>query len=264
MSKSASGLMSVFERRVFLWLSIKAELKASCYAGSWLGSSWWLLEPLLLMFVYVFVVEILRGDNPVPYGALFIYSTVLPYRWFSMALGRSTTVLIGSAGLMKQVPFPKLALPLATVLANTIHFLFGCVILFVMMLIYRVEITAQILWFPAIVCIQLLLTLGISLFLAAGTVFVRDIQGVVPFVLRLLLFVSPIFYDISEVPEAWRTPYLFVNPLAALLGSYKNILLYGAAPLFGPLLWCLVLGGGLVMGGSRLFNRYNKTFTRWI
>ena len=262
LSTTISSFKDVWRRRTFLWLSVKAELKASCFAGSWFSVSWWLLEPLLLMFVYLLVIEVLKGGQ-IQYGALFIYSAVLPYRWFCTAMSRSSSVLIASAGLIKHAHFPKVIMPLATVLANTIHFFFGCVILVVLLFLYKVDLTIWMLFFPLIVLVQFALTLGVGMFLAAATVFVRDVQGVVPFVLRLLLFSSPIFYNLDAVPERWRS-LVMLNPLTPLITSYKNVLLYQRAPLFLPLLCVLGAAIVLMVAGLLVYTRIDKKFAHWI
>lgn len=246
-----------------MWLSIRAEMKAACYAGSWLGSGWWLLEPLLLMFVYLFVVQVLRGSQSSPFGALFIFCGVLPYRWFAMTMSRSMGCILYEGNLIKQVPFPKMMLPIATVVANTLHFLFGCVILVGMLFIYRVPMSPFVLWFPFIVMIQFFISLAFALFLACATVFVRDVQGVVPFLLRTLLFVSPILYDLEDVPKNMQALCMF-NPLTSVVTSYKNVLLYQRPPLLAPLSIVLAVSLLLIVGGVLLNVRLDKIYARWL
>ncbi len=253
----------MWSKRHFMWLSIRAEMKAACYAGSWLGSGWWLLEPLLLMFVYLFVVQVLRGDKSSPFGALFIFCGVLPYRWFAMTMSRSMGCILTGGNLIKQVPFPKMMLPIAATIANTLHFLFGCVILVVMLFLYKVPLSPLVLWFPFIVLVQFVMSLAFALFLASATVFVRDVQGVVPFLLRTLLFVSPILYNLEDVPKEMQGLYMF-NPLTSVVTSYKYVLLYQRPPLLGPLLIVLAVSLLLIAGGVLLTVRLDKIYARWL
>jgi len=238
-------------------------MKAACYAGSWIGSGWWLLEPLLLMFVYWFVVQVLRGDQSSRFGALFIFCGVLPYRWFAMTMSRSMGCILYEGNLIKQVPFPKMMLPMAATIANTLHFLFGCLILLAMLFVYKAPLSPLVLWFPFIVMVQFLMSLGFAFFLAAGTVFVRDVQGVVPFLLRTLLFVSPILYDLNDVPENMRMLFM-LNPLAPIVMSYKNVLLYQSPPFIGPLAIILAISLLLIAGGILINVRLNKIYARWL
>jgi ABC-type polysaccharide/polyol phosphate export permease len=132
-----------------------------------------------------------------------------------------------------------------------------------MLFLYKVPLSPLVLWFPFIVLVQFVMSLAFALFLASATVFVRDVQGIVPFLLRTLLFVSPILYNLEDVPKEMQGLYMF-NPLTSVVTSYKYVLLYQRPPLLGPLLIVLAVSLLLIAGGVLLTVRLDKIYARWL
>ncbi|MGE3842027.1 MAG: ABC transporter permease [Vicinamibacterales bacterium] len=242
---------------------VARELKAR-YRGSVLGFFWSFINPLLLLLIYSFVFSVvLPGTRPStlePY-ALFMFCGILPWTWFSSSLSEAAGSLISSGNLIKKVLFPAEILPIVSVLANMIHFLFGLPILAIFLLFYRVPLSAvELLWFPVIVAVQLVLTFGLSLLLSALTVHFRDIRDILANVLTFWFFATPIIYPMSEAPSFSRT-LLNVNPFTHLAISYQEVLFYPGP--FGHWRWLAVLSCAAVAAfftGYFLFDRLRDSF----
>lgn len=242
---------------------VARELKAR-YRGSVLGFFWSFINPLFLLLIYTFVFSVvLPGTRPgtiEPY-ALFMFCGILPWTWFSSSLAESAGCLIASGNLIKKVLFPAEILPVVTVLANMVHFFFGLPILAIFLLYYRVPVQLpEVLWFPVIVLVQLLLTSGLALVLSALTVHFRDIRDILSNVLTFWFFATPIIYPMSEAPSFGRT-LLNLNPFTHLAVSYQEVLFYPGP--FGHWRWLLALGvASLVvfLAGYFLFDRLRDSF----
>jgi lipopolysaccharide transport system permease protein len=205
---------------------VARELKAR-YRGSVLGFFWSFVNPLLLLLIYTFVFTIAmpgaRGESIEPYG-LFLFCGILPWTWFSSSLLESSNVLIAGGNLIRKVVFPAEVLPIVTVLAGLAHFAFGLPILAAFLVYYRVPIVAlDLLWFPVVVLVQLVLTLGLALLVSALTVHYRDVRDLLQNLLTVWFFATPIIYPLWNAPERWRR-LLELNPFTHLAVAYQEIL----------------------------------------
>ncbi len=246
---------------------VARELKAR-YRGSVLGFFWSFINPLLLLGIYSFVFAVvLPGTHPPetePY-ALFMFCGILPWTWFSSSLSESANVLIGHGNLIKKVLFPAEILPIVTVLANMVHFFLGLPILLGFLIYYWRPITfGEILWFPVVVLVQALFTIGMALILSALTVHFRDIKDLLSNLLTFWFFATPIIYPMSQaVGEApgLAKNLLDLNPFTHLAISYQEILFYPGP--FGHRNWLLALGAAsvvLFLVGYFLFDRLRDSF----
>jgi lipopolysaccharide transport system permease protein len=220
------NLQQLFRYRALIQSLVARDLKAR-YRGSVLGFFWSFINPLLLLLVYTFVFTVVmpgaRGGGLEPY-ALFMFCGILPWAWFSSSLLESSNVLIAGGNLIKKVLFPAEVLPIVTVLAGLAHFALGLPILAAFLLYYRTPVVAaDLLWFPMVVFIQLILTVGIALFVSALTVHFRDLRDLLQNLLTLWFFATPIIYPIEQVPARIR-PWLEVNPFTHLAVAYQEVL----------------------------------------
>src|SRR5215831_680497 len=202
------------------------DLKAR-YRGSVLGFFWSFVNPLLLLLIYSFVFTVvLPGTHPKeiePY-ALFMFCGILPWTWFSSSLLESANVLVAGGNLIKKVLFPAEVLPIVTVLAGLVNFCLGLPILVAFLIYYHVPVEpTDLLWFPVIVAIQLLLTLGLALLVSSLTVHFRDVRDLLQNLLTLWFFATPIIYPISQVPPRVRQ-LLNLNPFTHLAVAYQEVL----------------------------------------
>jgi lipopolysaccharide transport system permease protein len=257
-----SNLSSLLRYRGLIQSLVARELKAR-YRGSVLGAVWSFINPLLLLSIYSFVfTTIMRTDDPRtrPY-AVFMFCGLLPWTWFAASLSEATSSLITGGNLIKKVLFPAEVLPIVSVLANMVHFLLGLVILAVFMAGFaHAPNVAALPWFPVVVLVQLVFTIGLSLVLSSLAVHFRDIRDLVANVLTLWFFATPIIYPYF-MPGVGRFLWLFrLNPFYHLAVSYQEILFFDH---FGHARSLLVLGAAsivLFLAGFWLFDRLRDSF----
>src|SRR6185436_7685173 len=164
----------------------------------------------------------------------------LPWTWFSTSLLESCGILISGGNLIKKVLFPAESLPIVTVLANMVHFFFGLPILIAFLLYFSAPITAvELLWFPVVVIVQAVFTLGCALILSALTVHFRDIRDILGHILTIWFFATPVVYSYQFAPEMARR-FMNFNPFAHLAISYQEILFFPGP--FGHWRWLIALG----------------------
>ncbi|HSL22609.1 MAG TPA: ABC transporter permease [Vicinamibacterales bacterium] len=241
---------------------VARELKAR-YRGSLLGFFWSFINPLLLLLIYSFVFTFVipaRSPGHEPY-ALFMFCGILPWTWFSTSLLESSNVLISGGNLIKKVLFPAEILPIVSVLANMVHFFFGLPILAAFLLYYQAPLgLAELAWFPLVIFVQLVFTLGLALVLSALTVHFRDLRDILSNVLTFWFFATPIIYPMLLAPPTARRLLNF-NPFTHLAISYQEILFYEGP--FGHWKWLLALmvaSLALFLFGYFVFDRLRDSF----
>ena len=260
------NLARLFRYRTLIQSLVARELKAR-YRGSVLGFFWSFVNPLLLLLIYSFVFTVVLPSRVAPDlqpYALFMFCGILPWTWFSSSLLESSNVLIAGGNLIKKVLFPAEVLPIVTVVANMVHFFLGLPILAAFLLYYRHAPigVAEIAWFPVVILVQLLLTLGLALVVSALTVHFRDIKDLLSNLLTFWFFATPIIYPMSlmtEYPLSYRL--LNLNPFTHLAVSYQEILFYPGP--FGHWRWLLALGAAsmaLFLAGYFVFDRLRDSF----
>ena len=258
------NLRQLVRYRALIQSLVTRELKAR-YRGSVLGFFWSFINPLLLLVVYSFVFTVvLPGTHPPelePY-ALFMFCGILPWTWFSSSLTEASNSLMAGGNLIKKVLFPAEILPIVAVLSNMMHFFFGLPILLVFLAWFRPTITlVEVLWFPVVVAVQLLFTLGLGLLLAALTVHFRDIKDILSNLLTLWFFATPIIYPMHLAPGTISKAVLNANPFAHFAVSYQEILFYNGP--FGHWRWLLAVAAAsllLFLFGYFLFDRLRDSF----
>jgi lipopolysaccharide transport system permease protein len=223
-----SNLRTLLRYRGLIQTLVARDLKAR-YRGSVLGFFWSFINPLLLLVVYTFVFTVVmptqHPEDIRPY-ALFFFCGILPWTWFSSSLSESANVLISGGNLIKKVLFPAEVLPIVSVLANMMHFFLGLPILVAFLVYYQRPLDPiELLWFPAIVFVQLVFTIGLALLLSALTVHFRDIKDILGNLLTLWFFSTPIIYSMQMAPENYRW-VLNLNPMTHLAISYQEVLFH--------------------------------------
>jgi ABC-type polysaccharide/polyol phosphate export permease len=256
-------LQQLARYRALIQSLVARELKAR-YRGSVLGFFWSFVNPLLLLSIYSFVFTVAlpgaRAAGVEPYG-LFLFCGILPWTWFSSSLLESSTVLIAGSNLIKKVVFPAEVLPIVTVLAGMVHFALGLPILGLFLAYYRTAVAPlDLAWLPVVVAVQLLLTTGLALLVAALTVHFRDVRDLLQNLLTVWFFATPIIYPLSNAPAQWRR-VLELNPFTHLAVAYQEVL-FRPGPFTG---WPRLAGVGAVslvvfMFGYWVFDRLRDTF----
>ena len=240
---------------------VARELKAR-YRGSVLGFFWSFINPLLLLTVYSLVFRhILTPDRAVPNYAVFMFCGILPWTWFASSILESAGVLIAGGNLIKKVLFPAEVLPIVTVLANMVHFCLGLPILFGFILYSGMPLhLTELAWFPVVVLVQLIVTLGFALIVSALPVHIRDLRDILSNLMTFWFFATPIIYSYKSLPEE-VIRWVKLNPFTRLAIAYQEILYFDGPVGSGP--WILVLGAISIvffLFGYFVFDRLRDTF----
>jgi lipopolysaccharide transport system permease protein len=238
-----------------VWRDIKVRYKQTA-----LGAAWAVLQPLLTMIVLtVFFGRLAKiPSNGVPYP-LFAYTALLPWQLFAFALTESANSLVGNQRLITKVYFPRLIVPLASVLAGLVDFGISFVVLLILMSYYRIVPTATIVVLPLFIILAVATALSVGLWLSALNVQFRDVRYTIPFLTQFWLFATPVAYPSSLVPERWRVWY-GLNPMTGVVEGFRWALL-GKARSPGTSLWVSVLVVVLLLvGGLAYFRRMESTF----
>jgi lipopolysaccharide transport system permease protein len=256
-------LRSVWQNRRLIQTMVRRDI-LSRYRGSFGGTLWSILNPLLLMSTYFFVFGIvftphLSGDSSRTGYVLYFLAGMLPWMAFAEAVGRSPYVIVEHRNFVKKLLFPLETLPVNLVISGVVTEIIGLVIFLVGLLLIRKSIPWTVVWLPALLLPQLLLTAGLCWFLAALGVFVRDLGQIIGFILTLWLYLTPIFYAETQVPAA-AAGLLSVNPMWALVRGYRSIFLESRAP-DAMSLGALWLGSVVVaLAGYAWFHRLRRSF----
>jgi homopolymeric O-antigen transport system permease protein len=257
------NLRQLIRYRGLIQSLVARDVKAR-YRGSVLGFFWSFINPLMLLLVYTFVFSVVlpnRGKMQ-PYS-IFLFCGILPWTWFSSSVLESSGVLISGGNLIKKVLFPAEVLPIVTVLSNMVHFLFGLPILFAFMAWNRVVPDLWDLpWFPVLLLVQLVFTVGVALIVSSLTVHFRDIKDILGNLMTFWFFATPIIYDMSLFDNMPLGKTLInLNPFTHLAVSYQELLFYPGP--FGHWKWLVALGVasvGLFLFGYFLFDRLRDSF----
>jgi lipopolysaccharide transport system permease protein len=255
----AFKLRELWEYRELLYFFVWRDLKVR-YKQTLLGASWAIIQPFLTMVVFSLFFGRLAGipSDGVPYP-IFSFAALVPWTFFANGLTQGSNSLVGSAHLIKKVYFPRLALPIATIVAGIVDFGLAFLVLMGMMVYYGMVPTANVVWLPLFLLLAFATSLGVSLWLSAANVLFRDVRYLVPFLTQLWLFMTPIAYPSSLLPEPWRTLY-GINPMAGVVEGFRWALL-GSTSAPGPMIAVsVVIALFLVASGAYYFRRMEKTF----
>jgi len=239
------------------WRDVKVRYKQTL-----IGVAWVVLRPLLIMAVLTVVfhhIASLGKDSPVPY-ALLVFTGLLPWQFFSAAFADSGNSLVGNAQMISKVYFPRIIIPISSVLAGLVDFLVTLLLLIPLMAWFGHWPGWQMLLLPAFLILGVLITLGAGIGLAALNVRYRDVRFVIPFVVQIGLYLSPVGFSAAEIPDKWR--WLFdLNPIVGIIEGFRWCLLGGVYPISGgALLSSLMFAVVLLLFGIRYFRRVEKTF----
>lgn len=198
------------------------------YRSSVLGFAWCLLNPLLMMTVFTVVFTVLLTSNTIDKFPVFILTGILAWNLHTTALTGAMNSVVGQAALVQKVYFPREVLPISAVLSNTVNFLLSLVVLFVMVWVYQVELSATLLFLPVVILVQVIFTCGVGLLLSAVNVFYRDVASIMETLMLAWFFLTPIFYRIEDVFPTYSRLMYILNPPASFIAAYRDILYYGS------------------------------------
>ncbi len=291
-----NAITDVWSRRRLINYMVRADVKKRG-VNTVLGNIWWVLDPLITMLIYVLVMTVIF-QRSTPDFPLFLLSAMVPFKWFTATVGASNTAVVGKEGLIKQVLFPRIILPVTLSLSQIVGFLFGmAVLIFVWFFAYNDHVTWQVVWVPLIAVVQFTFTLGFTFMLSAITVFYRDVGIVVGHFMRLLFWISPILWSFMEVagrgqrlqiglegvdrflglPKDTLFTIISYNPMSLLMEAYRKVL-YGrlymdrltdqldwkeaTLPNFTMLAVIFVTGVIIIIIGTLIFKRLEPAFAK--
>jgi lipopolysaccharide transport system permease protein len=237
------------------WGNVKIRYKQTV-----LGAAWAIIQPFMTMVVFsLFFGKLAKvpSDN-IPYP-IFSFTALVPWTFFSNSLRLASNSLIGSAHLITKVYFPRLAIPIATVLSGVVDFVIAFGMLLIMILYYGITPDDRIVWLPLFFLLALISSLGASLWLSALSVEYRDVQHIMPFVLQFWLFATPIAYSSSLLSGRWRTLY-GLNPMVGVVEGFRWALL-GTHTAPGPIIVISSVAALITLiTGAFYFRRMERTF----
>ncbi|WP_026691453.1 ABC transporter permease [Alteribacter aurantiacus] len=245
----------LIKRKDLLFYLVKSGLKAE-NRNSYLGYFWWLLDPLLNVLVYFFLIAIVlgRGGDDKAQFAVFLVIGLVAWRWMNTTVNTSAKSIMKYSSIINQVYLPKSIFPLSMTFTQGFNFVFGLVVVAIFLAVFGVMPGWQVIYLPLIILIQLLFLLAISLFVAYICVFIRDIDNILSHVLRVFFYASPIIWEGGRLPPEYSW-IVAINPVAIIIDSYRAVLMYQTNPQF---LGLTVISLASIVVIALLVNHYSK------
>ena len=251
-------LSELWSYRELLWVMMLRDIKVR-YKQTVLGVAWAIIQPLMTMIIFSLIFGRLANipSDGIPYP-VFVFAGLLSWTFFSSAITSCSNSLVGAAGMINKVYFPRLIIPIASIGVSAVDFFIATGVFLLLMLVYSVPFNWQILWVPGFLLGLFVTALGLGLWLAAITVLYRDFRYIVPFMLQLWMFVTPVIYPLSFIPDEWRW-LIYANPIigwvngmrAAFLGLPIDWVACGISTVFAALLLFI---------GFAYFSKVDKHF----
>jgi lipopolysaccharide transport system permease protein len=200
----------------FAWREIKVRYRQAAF-----GVAWAVIQPLFSMIIFTLLFSKLAHvpSEGIPYP-IFCYSALVPWTYFSTVLGLASNSLVNNDSLLTKVYFPRVLLPAGTALAGLVDLVIGSFLLVGLMLYYHVQTSWALLFGPLVIVVTMLMTLGVSMVMAAANVRYRDVRHLVPFLIQIWMFATPIIYPVSMIPQRIR-PILALNPCWGMVNAFR-------------------------------------------
>jgi len=252
-------LISLYRSWELLYFLVWRDVKVR-YKQTFLGVAWAVLQPVITMLLFTAVFGRLAGldSNGIPYP-VFALIALVPWMYFSQAVGRASTSVVNNAGLVTKVYFPRLAIPISAVLAPLVDLIAGLGIVVVLLAWYRIVPGWSVVALPFLVLLCAGTALAVSLWMCALCVKYRDVGIVVPFLLQCWLWVSPVAYSLNAVPAKWRLLY-GLNPMVGVIEGFRWAFAGTAAPDMTLIAASSLVVVLLLVGGTVYFKHTEQTF----
>jgi ABC-type polysaccharide/polyol phosphate export permease len=263
------SLVELYHYRELLRNLVARDLKVR-YKNSVLGFLWSLINPLLMMLVFTVVFTIMMPSSALEHFSAFVLIGLLPWNWFSSSITGGLDSVVGHADLVRKVYFPHEVLPISVVLSNLVNFVLALLVLFPLLLFSHIPITPWVLFLPLIILAQLFFTVGLTFLLATANVFYRDMRVIMEVVLLAWFFLTPVFYPIEILPRqytafgvtinVWRWTF-YLNPMASLVASYREVLYRGIPPAADFFARTFFTAVAFLVVGYFVFHRFSPVFS---
>ena len=227
------------------------------YRQTLLGILWVILQPVMPMLIYTLVFNrwFVAAHHKMPYS-IFVYSGLILWLYFTNAVVQSGNSLSAQSHLLRKIYFPRFMLPLSVVIAGTLDFFVGCVLLFGLLLASGFDLHWHLVVIPILFLTTAILALAVGTIFAALSIVYRDVRNILPYLLQLGLFLTPIVYPLENIPGQWH--WLFrLNPLTGIIDSFRNVLV-GQIPDWNELFVGTVATTGLLIFSIAVFSRMEK------
>lgn len=256
---SLPNIGEIWNFRELLWILVTREIKVK-YKQTAIGVSWALLQPFLTMVVFTVIFGKLGSipSDGLPYP-VFVMTALLPWQLFAKAIAQGSVSMVTLGGMMGKIYFPRLIAPLSAVLAGLVDFAVSLGILLALMVWYQVLPGWEIFLAPLFILLGLLSALAIALWLSAINARYRDVQQAMPFLIQIWMFLTPVIYPTSLIPEKWRWLYA-LNPMVSVIDGFRWSLLGVRPPELASLLLSSISVLFLAIGGFIYFARFEKNF----
>lgn len=248
---------NLYSYRELLKTSVKKEVRGK-YKNSFLGVLWSFLNPLLQIAVYAIVFPLILRNNQENY-VVFLCCGLIPWNFFATSINRTAFSFVENGNIIKKVYFPREIIPISVVTSEAVNFLIASLIILGFVIFGGLGITKFILFYPVVLIVQYLLTLGISLIISSICVYLRDLQHFIGVALQLLFYAAPIVYAAETIPENYQWIVKF-NPMTYIINGYRNIFYNQTMIELKPLLFVFVLAIVICVIGYIIYNKLQKGF----
>ena len=258
-----AGLKEIFTYKSLIWLFAKRNF-TSQYRQMSLGPLWSILKPLfdMIIFTIVFGKVAALPSEGMPY-AIFAYSALIPWSYFAEMTQTASGSLVNELHLISKVYFPRIVIPLSTVVMRLFDLFVSILILILMMLYYQVEFTWKILFFPGYIALAMVLGLGLGLWLATIAVRFRDVKNVTLYGLQVLKFATPVLYSAVLIPEKWTFIYQ-LNPMFWVVEGFRWCFLGTKNPFQWQIGFEVLIAVLLLVSGAFVFWRNERSIVDWL
>ncbi|MCK5610594.1 ABC transporter permease [Candidatus Pacearchaeota archaeon] len=224
-----------WKNKNLIWQLVKREVVGR-YKGSLIGTTWSFLNPLLMLGVYTFVFSVVfkarwgvaENESRLSF-AIILFSGLIVHEFFAECLSRSPTLLLSNSNYVKKVIFPLEILPLIVIGSALFQSAINLIVLIFAMLIFQLDIHITIFFIPLVMLPLIIITTGLAWFISSTGIFLRDINQIIGIITTILLFVSPIFFPISAVPQPLQF-LIFLNPLTFIIEQLRAVVIWGDFP----------------------------------
>ncbi len=251
-------LRELYHYREMLFSLVRKDLRGR-YKGSVLGFLWTFINPLMQLLVYTFVFTVILPSQ-VEHYSLYLFVALIPWIFFSAAMTGGAGSIVAQKDLVKKIYFPREIIPISYVTSCFVNMLLCFLIIFAVMLFTGAPFNPlALLCLPVIMIVEYLLALGIAMLAAAVTVYFRDLEHILGIVSMIWMYLTPILYPETLVPEKWQALY-HINPMTSIITAYRDVLYWGVMPQLATLLEAVLLGVLFLLLGLLSFSKLKKGF----
>lgn len=254
------NLAELWANRELLYFLVWRDLKVR-YKQTLLGVAWAVIQPMFTMLVFsLFFGKLAKVPSDGSPYEVWCFAALVPWNFFAQGLVQSADSLVGSANLLRKIYFPRLVIPISSVLGGCVDFCIAFGVLLILMLQFGVTPTTKVIFLPPLLLLALVTSLGVGLWLSALNVRFRDVRYAVPFLVQIWMFATPIAYSSSLLPEPWRTVY-GLNPMAGVVEGFRWALLGTQNTPGRMMIASAVVAVLMLVFGAYYFRRMERTFS---